>query len=214
MRRMISRFVDNLRAVRFRNEHPRGRRIGLSAAYRAWMAPLLAAFLLGACAQITIITVEERTALENQILGSFQKLNDELILIASVRGSQDVDGWSLSREHQRVLGALMEQKYNQDDVREAKDAGCLGERNDGLLELFDRCERLGEDEDFAQRVRIVYREENNNRRVIVEWVLRTNQRLARTQRKDVERVYYRLRLENARPGDKIQEAKGRWIVKQ
>ena len=214
MRRLISRVFDHLRALRFRNTHARSRCVGLSTAYLASWTLILTVLVLGACAQITIITVEERTALENQILGSFQKLNDELILIASVRGSQGIDSWSLSREHQRVLGALMEQKYNQDDLREAKDAGCLGERNDGMLELFDRCAGMSEDEDQAKRVRIVFREENNNRRVIIEWVLRTNQRLSQTQRKDVERVYYRLRLENARPGDKIQEAKGRWIIKQ
>src|SRR5687768_18459876 len=85
--------------------------------------------LLPACTFSFELT-SQRTALENQVMGSYRELEDDLVLISSVRG-ETTGGKTVSTRQKKALDARQNQEFNRDDVDELKLKGLLGETNDG-----------------------------------------------------------------------------------
>ncbi len=173
------------------------------------------AVLLGGCVSAKINVVDERTALENQILGSYEELDRDMQLLASVRGvdakSQAQPPPSYTQQRQRAIAARQTQKFNRDDVDELKQAGCIGEANDGTLSKRP-CE-LASDPAVAARLERVIASENQARSVILRFAVTASPDLTEKDLPQVTATYARMQREKARSGEWIQEPLGEWVRK-
>lgn len=126
---------------------------------------VLAALAAPACFMVT--NAATPTALERQLLGEYEELDRELATVASVRGGRsattDLEGLKNLAVDARAL-----QRFNEDDLLELKQAGCLVERPDARISAAS-CELGARDESTSRRVERIVREENVSREHILRW---------------------------------------------
>ena len=86
-------------------------------------------------AKVDVNVVSQRTALENQVLGSYNALSDDVLLVASVRGVDPTGKIETpprkSREYQNAVTAMETLAFHEDDVDAFKRLGWVGENNSG-----------------------------------------------------------------------------------
>lgn len=170
---------------------------------------LLAALGVAGCVSPRIQVVDERTALENQILGVYERLDDDLQLLASVRTPEASEPAPARHELRRqALWARRLELFWRDDIDELKRAGCLGEGKDGLLARRP-CPADGDDRRAAwlERVR---QQVNEAREKIFEYIVAASTQLAPDDREQVRRAFVRLRREEAERGDWLQRDDESW----
>src|SRR6056297_2539111 len=98
--------------------------------------------LLTGCtlAQVNVEMVSERTALENQVLGTYNSLDAQMLLAASVRGVDESGTISEpprhSREYKDAITAMQTLDFHADDLEAFKRLGWVGENNQGYIEPF------------------------------------------------------------------------------
>ncbi len=182
--------------------------------------------LLAGCtlADVQVEVLSERTTLENQVLGTYNSLDREMLLVASVRGV-DARGEIReppphSREHRDAVTAMQVLAFHEDDLTAFKRLGWVGENNRGLLTPFgiDRTDPPPDLADFAQgyspeEFEAVVAASNEARETVMRRVIETNESLTEADLPEVRRVFGRLNAENAPPGVKIETAGGEWIAK-
>jgi len=173
--------------------------------WRAAGAAALALFL-GGCVSAKIVKLDRKTQLENQILGTFQRLEGDLILASSVRG--DRPAAKLSPLQQEAVEAMMSREFFRDDIEALKQKQVVGEANTGKLELLITA---GEPEELARTKRLVA-EENRNREIILRRVVQLERKLSERDLPRLWRVFYRLNAGAAKNGDKVQLEDGNWRV--
>lgn len=197
-----------------------------SAAVPALILALSAAALSGCTlAEVKVNVASERTSLENQILGSYNAISEETLLVASVRGVDPLGRIQApakkSQEQQDAIGAMQVLSFHADDVESFKRLGWTGEDNQGLLKAFglERGHAPDELKDFAQRYGqkefdTVLREVNAAREVVMRRAIETNPSLTPADMPKVRAVFAKLAADTAKPGDKLQAADGAWTVKR
>ena len=79
--------------------------------------------LIGLIASCTVKPPEvrvtgEMTALEREVIGTYNEIERDTWMVASTRSSATGKGQTLSPEKKKVLDAKRRQKFNQDDVVE------------------------------------------------------------------------------------------------
>ncbi len=182
--------------------------------------------ILSGCtlAEVQVDVLSERTTLENQVLGSYNALDREMLLTASVRG---VDaGGNIrtpprkSQEHKDAIAAMQVLDFHEDDLQAFKRLGWVGENNEGLIHAFpmDK-ENPPEDlkafsnrymsEEFDSVVALV----NESRRIIMQRVIDLNENLTDAEMPEVARIFGKLNVENALPGQRVQMEDGSWTLK-
>jgi hypothetical protein len=187
---------------------------------------LLAVLALAGCtlAQVKVDVVSERTALENQVLGTYNALDREMLLVASVRG---VDAGGRIQEPPRrsaeagdAVEAMQVLAFHEDDVQSFRRLGWVGENADGLLTPFPMSrDRVPDDlASFARRYgeaefRTVVDEVNRAREVVMRRVVALDETLTPADLPAVRRVFGKLNADSARPGERIQRPDGSWAVK-
>ena len=175
-------------------------------------------------AEVQINVVSERTALENQVLGSYNSLSQEVLLVASVRGVDPLGRIQTpprrSREQEDALRAMQVLAFHADDVEAFNRLVWVGENNQGLLSIFpmDKADVPEELKDFAARYQEeefsrVVKEVNDAREKVMRRVVETNENFTKEDLPEIHKVFGRLNGENALPGEKIQKEDGSWIVK-
>ncbi len=187
---------------------------------------LTVAALCAGCtlARVKVDVVSERTSLENQVLGTYNALDREMLLVASVRGV-DTEGQvqtppRQSREQQDVLLAMQVLSFHEDDLQAFKQLGWVGENKEGLLTVFPMTKEKVPKElkEFAER----YKEEefrsvvgkiNAAREVVMQRVIALNENFTEGDLPAVRSVFAKLNAENARSGEKYQVEDGTWKVK-
>lgn len=187
---------------------------------------LMALFLFLGCtlAEVRVNVVSERTALENQVLGSYNALTEDVLLVASVRGMDPLGRMQSpprrSQEHQDAIEAMQILAFHEDDVEGFKRLGWVGENNEGLLTTFPmNKDRVPEDlKEFADRYqeeefKTVVKEVNAAREVVMRRVVEINENFTKEDLPKIRRVFAKLNRGNALPGEKIQTEEGDWIVK-
>lgn len=192
---------------------------------RYYFLGLLALLLFGCTlAQVQVSVVSERTALENQVLGSYNSLSQDVLLVASVRGVDPLGRIQTpprrSKDYQDAMGSMQTLAFHADDVEAFKRLGWVGEDNEGLLTPFpmDK-DRVPEDlKEFARRYqeeefKTVLEEVNAAREVIMGRVVEINDDFTIEDLPKIRRVFGKINGENAQPGEKIQTEDGSWIVK-
>jgi len=187
-------------------------------------AAAMAALLVSGCtlAKVDVNVVSERTALENQVLGTYNALSEDVLLVASVRGvapTGKVDAPAKhSPEHKEAAQALENLAFHADDVDAFKRLGWVGENQEGTLTPFSRevPEKLPADlKGFAARFgdgefRQVVAEVNRSREILMLRVVQTNENFTAKDLPAIRKVFARINRQNSAPGTRVQEDDGRW----
>ena len=163
-----------------------------------------------------VTIVDQKTALENQILGSFEELSNEVLLLASVR-SIDEEGklkpvTEIPKGKLRALRAMQRQEFNRDDIQEFKQTLCAGEGNDGTLKFFDNA-RTKTDAKFKEFAEAIIAEENEDRLIILQRIVATNENFTEQDLPKIRKISASLNRDNAKPGEKIQQENGDWSTR-
>jgi uncharacterized protein YdbL (DUF1318 family) len=175
-------------------------------------------------AKVDVNVVSERTALENQVLGSYNALTQDVLLVASVRGVDPSGAIKTpprkSREHQDAVEAVETLAFHEDDVDAFKRLGWVGEDNQGRLTAFPLQREKVPDElkAFAERYSqaefdSVVAQVNKARDVVMQRVVDTNPDLTDKDLPRVRSIFARINRDNALSGEKIQQEDGAWTVK-
>ena len=93
----------------------------------------------------------EKTALENQVIGTYAEIEQDAWTLASVRSTKPGQQPKMPAEKKKVFEAVQGRKFNKDDIDEFKKAEIVGENNLGLLEIRDS-QKLESDPDLKNRV--------------------------------------------------------------
>jgi len=176
-------------------------------------------------AKVDVNVVSERTALENQVLGSYNALTQDVLLVASVRGVEPSGAIKTqpkkSREHQNAVEAVETLAFHDNDVDAFKRLGWVGEDNQGRLAPFPLQREKVPDElkGFADRYQraefdSVVVQVNKARDAVMQRVVDTNPDLTDKDLPLIRSIFARLNRENALSGEKIQQEDGSWTVKQ
>lgn len=164
---------------------------------------------------VGVTVVDERTALENQVLGTYQELNQEVLLVASVRYIDPKGKLQKTPEippgKKKVIRAMQRASFNKDDIERFKALGVLGENKEGGITLLAPDKVPPEEKAFVQNL---VEEENADRQVIMERVIETNEKLSSKDLPRVRKMFAALNRDKARPGDMIQLENGSWVKKE
>ncbi len=167
---------------------------------------LLGLLAPAACVSLKPVVVDRKTQLENQILGTFQRLEDDLILASSVRGERREA--SLSGLEREAVEAMMTREFHRDDLEGWTSKQVVGEDRSGLVQVI----APPSDEGEAKRVKQLVDEENRCRQVLLRRVIALGPGLSEKDLPELWRVLHRLNLQTARPGDRVQSEDGGWRV--
>jgi hypothetical protein len=185
---------------------------------------LAAMLLLGGCtlAKVDVKVVSERTSLENQVLGSYNALSEDLLLVASVRGvsrsGKVAAPPARSQEQQDATRALETVAFHADDLDNFKRLGWAGENREGLVTPFPReipkqlppdlqaFATLYSEAEFAQ----VLSEVNQAREVLMQRVVQTNENFTAKDLPAIRKVFAKINRENSAPGTRVQADDGFW----
>lgn len=187
-------------------------------------APLFS--VLGACtlAEVKVDVVSERTALENQVLGTYNALDQEMLLVASVRGVNPEGQLrrppQRSPEHQDGVQAAQTLAFHADDVAAFKRLGWAGEGNQGLLVPLGLRRDAGP-EDLAEFAAAYPEAEfgavvgavNRAREGVMRRVIALNEGFTAADLPRIQSVMGKLNADNAQPGERVQAPDGSWTVK-
>ena len=160
---------------------------------------------LPSCFTLKTATVDRKTQLENQILGSFRRLEKELVLASSVRGSQTT---AVSDIYRDAVRAHLNRAYNKDDIDQLKQLKQVGESNTGFLVIRQPPEDPKQAEDLKKLLEI----ENRDRETILAHLIAVNEDLSAKDRPMVQRMLWRLNLATAKNGDTVQRVDGSWQI--
>jgi hypothetical protein len=185
---------------------------------------LLTALMLAGCtlAKVDVNVVSERTSLENQVLGTYNRLSEDLLLVASVRGVSPTGRIDSppqrSPEQQDATRALETISFHADDLESFKRLGWVGENREGLVTPFAReipkdlppdlkaFATLYTEAEFRQ----VIDEVNQSREVLMQRVVQTNENFTAKDLPVIRRVFAKINRQNSAPGTKVQADDGSW----
>jgi len=160
------------------------------------------------CFTITNVSISQKTALERQLVGEFEPLTDAQALASSVRAASGSTDFAADDAQARAVSARQRQLFNRDDIEGFKASGCLGEAENAVL-VARACASAND-----ERTRIlldhVITQENDDRAAIISSVAASEHPASGAQRAQLRVLYHRLILEQARPGDWIEEPAGKW----
>ena len=173
--------------------------------------------LLLSCGLIKVVPpdvkiTDEKTALENQILGAYNEIEEDVWMVASVRSSVNDKKIELSEEKESVLRAYQNIEFNKDDIDEFKRDKCIGENRRGLLEILGS-ERYETDEKYKLLVQQKVEEDNINRKSIMNRMIEVNHNLSKDNMNEVEKIFADIYRKNVLPGEFYQSDEGKWIKK-
>ncbi|MBN1561752.1 DUF1318 domain-containing protein [candidate division KSB1 bacterium] len=150
----------------------------------------------------------QKTALEQQVLGSYQHLTDNAIVTTSMRTGGDGEGLD-SPQKQAILQAVQNQRFNKDEIDEFKREKVIGENNRGYLQVRPT-PRYEQDESYKKLVDVLVEEENGNRRVIYQRVLVMTEV---AQEEEINAIFANMQIDQSAPGTLIQQRDGQWLEK-
>lgn len=173
-------------------------------------------------AKVDVNVVSERTSLENQVLGTYNSLSEDMLLVASVRGVSPSGKIDTPPQHTPeqvdATRALETVAFHADDIESFKKFGWVGENQEGLLTTFTRePPKVASDElklfaakfseaEFQQ----VVKEVNKSREILMMRVVQTNENFTIKDLPAIRKVFARINRQNSLPGARVQEADGRW----
>lgn len=178
-------------------------------------------FFFSACAKelvgVNVTIIDQRTALENQVLGTYEEIGKDMILLASVRSIDEsgklkaVD--PIPTHKKEAIRARQRTEFNKDDIENFKALNCAGENNEGLLTFFE-IDKTREDPEFALFAKTIIQEENADRLIIMKRIVMINENFNEEDMPKVQKIFASLNRDNTKKGEKIQLENGTWVVKK
>ncbi len=191
------------------------------------LSVLAVCFSMFACtlAEVDVTVMSERTTLENQVLGTYNSLDREMLLVASVRGVDSSgrvqDAPRMSGEHKDAITAMQVISFHEDDIDAFKRLGWVGENNRGLLTQFEMSKDSAPEglNDFVERYTedefsTVVFQVNQARESIMRRVIDMNENMSESDLPEIHRIFGSMNIDNAMPGEKIETRDGNWTVKK
>lgn len=164
---------------------------------------------------VDLVFVGEQTALERQVLGTYEEIGRDLATFASVR-AVDPDGNiveppPMTASQTEVMQALNNRRYNRDDVDVLLASRVMREGNDGMVSINpDAPEAWPLQERMVQQI---VEEENRDRDVILARLMRTTPGVQEGDREEVAWILATLNHQAAPPGSLVQDRDGSWRTK-
>ena len=184
------------------------------------LVALTTLFLSSSCAnlvQVKVDVVDQRTALENQVLGSYESVEGDRMLLASVRSinknGELVPVPPIPEGKKRAIRAMQRSLFNRDDIDQLKMAGGAGEGKDGYLRYFEIPETLNDAKKVAFAKNLIS-EENEDRRTLYMRIVEINSQFKDGEIERVATIMAGLNRDSAQKGEMIETDSGRWIVKK
>ena len=172
----------------------------------------MGAILLQCSIQAPEISVTgEKTALQNQVLGTFEQIENETWVIASTRAIGGAHSSTMSDHKRRVLEAVRNRKFNKDEIDELKKDKVIGEDLKGFLQILPTS-RYEEEENYRRLVDELVKVENDDRFIIYERVIAVNSSASEAGDK-VYDIFAKLNYDNSKPGTMIQQDDETWKEK-
>ncbi len=182
----------------------------------ALLAVLPLAMSCGKLFNVDLLVVGGPTALEKQVLGSYQTLGSDLLAYSSVRGVSPDGSLQVppptTDSQAAALRAMQNRSYNRDDVNRLLATGVLGEGRDGLLTVRNKPTEAidGMSPDMAMRIA---EEENVDRAILIERLMATVPGVRENQKGEVAWIFATLNQEAAPTGSSFQDRNGIWRAK-
>jgi len=182
-----------------------------------YAVPLL--FLSVSCAnmvQVKIDVIDQRTALENQAIGTYQEMKGDLLLLASVR-SIDAAGRlvpvpPIPAGKREAIRAMQRSEFNRDDIERFKSQGVFGEGKDGYLAFVKAPESVADPKTAGFAVNLLA-EENADRKTTYARIAELNENFREGDISRVETVMAGLNRDTAKDGEWTQQDGGDWVRK-
>ena len=178
------------------------------------MAGLLVIFIIAGCSvkapEVNI--TGEKTALENQVIGTYREIEQDAWTLASVRSATPGQQPTMSQEKKLVFEAVQGRKFNRDDIDEFKKSEIIGENNKGLVEIRDT-KKLDVDPELKNRVATIVDNENKYRGIIMDRIVLLNEQAAEAGTDNVGKIFAKMNHDNSEPGTWIQSDDGKWMQK-
>ncbi len=151
----------------------------------------------------------QRTALENQVMGAYKELEDELVLSAAARGSGTV-----GTANKPAVIAGQNQMYNIDEIQELKNAGLFGEGVDGYIKKINRKDPAASvPKVLLDNIDALFQAENRDREVIWHHIIEENKNLSNSDLPNIRRTYAKVMQEKSLQGHWYQDESGVWVQK-
>jgi hypothetical protein len=181
---------------------------------RIIIAGLLVIFIITVCSVKApeVKVTGEKTALENQVIGTYQEIEQDAWTLASVRSATPGQQPKMPAEKKKVFEAVQGRKFNKDDIDEFKKAEIVGENNLGLLEIRNY-QKLESDPELKTRVIKIVETENGYRKIIMDRIIVLNESAAKAGNENVSRIFAKINQDNSETGTWIQSDDGMWIKK-
>lgn len=164
---------------------------------------------------VGVTVVDERTALENQVLGTYQELNQEVMLVASVRYIDPKGKLKQTAElppgKKEIARALQRISFNKDDLNRFKALGVIGENAEGGVTLLSPEKVPPEEKAFLENL---LKEENEDRLVVMQRIVETNETLTPQDLPRVHNMFAALNRDKAVTGEWIQLPDEQWVQKE
>jgi uncharacterized protein YdbL (DUF1318 family) len=179
-----------------------------------WILPVVLLFVFCSVKAPEVSVTGEKTALENQVIGTYEQIEEDVWTLTSVRSvGNTAPQAKMSEDKKKVLEAVQGRKFNKDDVEEFLKAGIVGENNRGFLEIIHP-ENIGNDETLKKRVEKIVQSENEYRKVIMDRIILLNEEAAKAGEENVGHIFAKMNQDNVPAGSWIQLDNGEWVKKQ
>jgi hypothetical protein len=167
---------------------------------------LISSIISGSCTFNFELT-SQRTALENQVLGTYKEIEDELILVSAVRGPNAGKSYDSSDTRARN-----NQDFNRDDIEELKQKKILGETSKGELIGTDRLKTV--DKSLQLLATELVAEENKDRYQIWQKIIQENKNLTEKHLPEIRSTYAKIILERSPKGYLFLSDQNIWTEKR
>lgn len=191
-----------------------------SSAFKSLLGWMIAAPCLVGCSFNFELT-SQKTALENQVMGSYKELDDDVIMMASVRGVSK-DGKKTkavvpaSESAKMAVTAKQNQDFNRDDIDDLKVKQIVGEASTGELAMVPKDVNPGASADSQDLLlaQTLIKEENHDRETVVERIIVSNENLSSKDLVAARKTYQKKMIEDSPVGTWIQDENGKWQRKR
>jgi hypothetical protein len=158
----------------------------------------------------------QKTALENQVMGSYKELDDEVLMMASVR-AVDSSGNLKKKKVQsddaaKAIEAKQNQEFNRDDIDELKEKQILGEAKDGSIVVLPKDVGLAAQtgKKILNFAGFLVAEENRDRKIVVDRIVKSHQDLTKDNFEEARKIYRSNIINNSPVGTWIENPNGIW----
>lgn len=174
---------------------------------------LIFCLCLGACAFNFEIT-SQRTALENQVLGTYADIEDQVPIKRKIAGPEETTDKPKAADLSPTEFAKLNQQFNKPDIDDLKNDQIIGESGIGDLAILPKGVGLAAKAE-KQRLKLadlLVSEENRDRSVLFRARIEEND-VERAQWENLKNEVIRQLREDLKTGQWYQDEKGRWQQK-